>query len=104
MVGDVYIEAKKQYNPFLVFGIGLNIFKNFMIHMRRDFFIIAILSIPIISIYSTGGGINFKVEVASKFGSLTIANLGSDTVKCDMIPHNLARSTISCPYGTMQPL
>jgi hypothetical protein len=53
--------------------------------------ILFVLSIPMIAIYRSGGGIDFNFGVASTFGKYSIANLGSDSVKCDMIPHNLGK-------------
>ena len=53
--------------------------------------ILCVLSIPLIAIYRSGVGIDFNFDVASTFGQFSIANLGSDSVKCDMIPHNLGK-------------
>ena len=53
------------------------------------FFILTVVSIPMLVIYGTGNTLNNGMEVKSNFGKFTIANLGFDSVKCAMIPFGL---------------
>jgi len=88
-------------DPLNVFGIGISNFRHLLREMRNGFLFITILSIAIISIYGTGDGINWDYAVKTKFGHLSIANLGMDSVKCTMIPFGLKKFDLNCPYGTM---
>jgi len=83
------IDKHLHENPLNVFGIGILIFRHLLREMRNGFMFITIFSIAIISIYSTGDGINRAFAVKTKFGQLSIANLGMDSVKCTMIPFGL---------------
>jgi hypothetical protein len=57
--------------------------------MRFMFFIIVLVSIPIIVIYKTGDSLNYNLEVKSKYGQWSIANMGYDSVHCTMIPFGI---------------
>ena len=82
----------------------MNIFRIFTGDLRSLLLILTILCVPIIVIYGTGDKINYNQEVESKFGKLTIANLGYDSVHCTMIPFGLKKFNLTCPYGSISKL
>ena len=56
-------DLDKNDDPFKIFGIGLMIFKNFLNDMPILFALITFLSLPILSLYRSGDGINQKLDV-----------------------------------------
>ena len=69
--------------------------------MAKVFSLIALFSIPVIILYRSGGGINFNIDVKSRYGLFSIANLGMDTVNCAVIPFVLESFHLKCPYGKL---
>ena len=86
------------------FGVGLNIFRSFLEDMPKLFGLIGLISIPVIILYRSGGGINLNIDAKSKYGLFSIANLGMDTVNCAVIPFNLESFHLKCPYGKLSKL
>ena len=42
--------------------------------------------------YRAGGDIQYEYEVSTSFGQYSIANLGMDTIRCEMIPFLLDKT------------
>jgi hypothetical protein len=75
------------------------IFKEFLYKMMKLFFILALLSGPIICLYGTGNGYNEDSTTKSLFGKFSIANLGMDSVRCTSQRLGLEKIELFCPYG-----
>jgi len=67
--------------------------------MMGLFFILTIVSLPIILLYKGGEGVDSDFDAKSSFGHYSIANLGMDSVRCTTIPFELKKFDLTCPYG-----
>ena len=60
-----------------------------------------IVILPSIVMYKTADAINLHYSVNTKYGLFTIANLGFDSVHCELIPLPFTHAKLICPYGSM---
>jgi hypothetical protein len=92
-----YVEGSED--PFLIFGIGLNIFKKQLMEFPKLFCFFLILTLPIIIIYRIGDDVDYVLNAHTTFGGFSIANLGMDSVKCKTAPFAMEEAHLACPYG-----
>ena len=69
-------EARANRDPLINYGAGLLGFRHITGVLTFVFFILTLLSMPLIFIYSDGGNVVDKTIASSYFGLYTLANMG----------------------------
>lgn len=71
-------------DPFLYFGFGIMSYRNTLLSLTMLFVVFSLITMPLTLKYRAGGALDESVK--SKFGKLSLANLGYASVQCETFP------------------
>ena len=82
-------DVQQLGDPYLIYGFGLIAYRNTLFILSMAFIFFTVLALPLIETYKTGT--SWK-EGNSKFGYLSLGNLGYNSVQCQNMQLNMART------------
>ena len=99
-------DNKIQSDPLKAKGSGIQGFRTITFCTVLMFLIVSIISLPILFIYKNGTEVNNNnILRNSKFGFLTLGNLGQNSMQCAFAhfggPLNNVELNLECPYGNI---
>lgn len=88
---DISSILEGEFNdPFKKLGYGLRAFRKMLRNITFLFFVLTIMMLPSIYIYSKGKGSSnqFKKNQSNLF-TFTLGNMGYDSVRCNRVPNDV---------------
>lgn len=82
-------DIQQLGDPYLIYGFGLIAYRNTLFILSMAFIFFTILSLPLIETYKAGT--SWK-EGDSKFGFMSLGNMGYNSVQCTNMQLNMART------------
>jgi len=88
-------QDKARKDPFLQLGAGMVAYRSMLENFICIFFILSFVAAFMISIYAKYGG----VPNAKGYTSYSLANMGSSSAQCQILPVEFGKLPLDCPFG-----
>ena len=86
-------------DPMLKLGSGIIAYRHSLRVFVVFFFVISLLTLPILYIYRNGDSILPIHD--TQYGHYSLGNMGFESVQCSNVPITMAKLQFNCPYGNI---
>lgn len=93
-------SENKDEDPFNFLGFGLVAYRDLILIMFGLFAVLTLLMVPAMVTYKSYNAIDPKDKTVG-YSRMSLGNLGYSSTQCQMVPVDLGKIAMFCPYGTI---